>query len=165
MDKIERETEFLRNPIKSNNADILSLAISIPAVKILIGYKPHNAVAHFRSCINDSASGPAWYKYFLCGVKGAMEIIPTESVPTGILAAVSGNIPPNSGLSSSSALVSAALLSIVHASQVFISRRMLNIIKLLALYTILQSNINYQFYFIKKINFIKKIKLIISLIL
>lgn len=69
------------------------------------------------SCISDSKSGPAWYKYFLCGIKGALEVIPAESVPTGILVAVWGNIPPNSGLSSSSALVSAALLSIVHASQ------------------------------------------------
>ncbi|KYN42244.1 N-acetylgalactosamine kinase [Trachymyrmex septentrionalis] len=69
------------------------------------------------SYISDSESGPAWYKYFLCGVKGALEIIPAESVPTGILIAVWGNIPPNSGLSSSSALVSAALLSVVHASQ------------------------------------------------
>lgn len=69
------------------------------------------------SCISDSESGLAWYKYFLCGVKGALEIIPAESVPTGILVAVWGNIPPNSGLSSSSALVSVALLSLVHASQ------------------------------------------------
>ncbi|KAM0726000.1 N-acetylgalactosamine kinase [Formica fusca] len=69
------------------------------------------------SCISDSESGPAWYKYFLCGVKGALEVIPTESIPTGILVAVWGNIPPNSGLSSSSALVSAALLSIAHANQ------------------------------------------------
>ncbi|KAL6261505.1 hypothetical protein P5V15_006593 [Pogonomyrmex californicus] len=74
------------------------------------------------SCISDSASGPAWYKYFLCGVKGALEIIPAESVPAGILVAVWGNIPPNSGLSSSSALVSAALLSIVHASQCQLSK-------------------------------------------
>ncbi|EZA47141.1 hypothetical protein DMN91_001108 [Ooceraea biroi] len=75
------------------------------------------------SRISDSDSGPAWYKYFLCGVKGALEVIPTESVPSGILAAVWGNIPPNSGVSSSSALVSAALLSIVHASQYQLSKR------------------------------------------
>ncbi|KAG5333616.1 GALK2 kinase, partial [Acromyrmex heyeri] len=72
------------------------------------------------SYISDSESGPAWYKYFLCGVKGALEIIPAESVPTGILIAVWGNILPNSGLSSSSALVSAALLSVVHANSRFI---------------------------------------------
>lgn len=51
-------------------------------------------------------------------MKGALEEIPEECVPSGILAAVWGNIPPNSGLSSSSALVSAAVLLIVHASQV-----------------------------------------------
>ncbi|XP_071638796.1 N-acetylgalactosamine kinase-like [Temnothorax longispinosus] len=79
-----------------------------------------------ESCISDSESGSAWYKYFLCGVKGALEAIPATSVPTGILAAVWGNIPPNSGLSSSSALVSAALLSVIHASQFFVLRRQLS---------------------------------------
>ncbi|XP_039309322.1 N-acetylgalactosamine kinase isoform X2 [Solenopsis invicta] len=74
------------------------------------------------SCISDSESGPVWYKYFLCGVKGALEVIPAESVPTGILVAVWGNILPNSGLSSSSALVSAALLSVIHASQCQLSK-------------------------------------------
>lgn len=62
--------------------------------------------------------GPAWHKYFLCGVKGALESIPRERWPMGILVAVWGNIPPNSGLSSSSALVSAAVLATVHASHV-----------------------------------------------
>lgn len=71
-------------------------------------------------CIKDASSGPDWYKYFLCGVKGALEVVPEESVPSGILAAVWGNIPPNSGLSSSSALVSAAALLTVHAGQVSI---------------------------------------------
>ncbi|KAL0122457.1 hypothetical protein PUN28_007290 [Cardiocondyla obscurior] len=69
------------------------------------------------SCISDNETGPAWHKYFLCGVKGALEAIPPEAVTAGIFATVWGNIPPNSGLSSSSALVSAALLSVVHASQ------------------------------------------------
>lgn len=68
-------------------------------------------------CIKDAGSGPDWYKYFLCGVKGALEAIPAVCVPAGILAAVSGNVSPNSGLSSSSALVSAAVLSTVHANR------------------------------------------------
>lgn len=112
----------------------------LPQCRGLNFYKyKRGAIAHFRSCISDSESGPAWYKYFLCGVKGALEVIPAESVPTGILVAVWGNIPPNSGLSSSSALVSAALLSIVHASQVssliiHLARNKFNIIMLLALY-------------------------------
>ncbi|XP_032688245.1 N-acetylgalactosamine kinase [Odontomachus brunneus] len=70
-----------------------------------------------ESYVSESESGPTWHKYFLCGVKGALEVVPAESVPMGVLVAVWGNIPANSGLSSSSALVSAALLSIVHASQ------------------------------------------------
>lgn len=69
----------------------------------------------------DADGCPDWYKYFLCGVKGALEVIPKECIPSGILAAVWGNIPPNSGLSSSSALVSAAVLLTVHASQVSIT--------------------------------------------
>lgn len=66
---------------------------------------------------------PDWYKYFLCGVKGALEAIPGDSLPPGILAAVWGNIPPNAGLSSSSALVSAAVLLTTHASQCQMSKR------------------------------------------
>ncbi|XP_076170256.1 N-acetylgalactosamine kinase isoform X2 [Ptiloglossa arizonensis] len=73
--------------------------------------------------VTDADSGPNWYKYFLCGVKGALEVIPAKSVPPGILVAVWGNIPPNSGLSSSSALVSAAVLLTVHASQYRLSKR------------------------------------------
>ncbi|XP_076650138.1 N-acetylgalactosamine kinase [Halictus rubicundus] len=75
------------------------------------------------ACIEGAGGGPDWYKYFLCGVKGALEVIPEEGVPSGILAAVWGNIPPNSGLSSSSALVSAAVLLTVHASQHQLSKR------------------------------------------
>ncbi|XP_076286139.1 N-acetylgalactosamine kinase isoform X2 [Lasioglossum baleicum] len=75
------------------------------------------------ACIEGVGGGPDWYKYFLCGVKGALEVIPEEGVPSGILAAVWGNIPPNSGLSSSSALVSAAVLLTVRASQRQLSKR------------------------------------------
>ena len=68
--------------------------------------------------IKDSNGGPDWHKYFLCGVKGILEILPEKNIPSGLLAAVWGNIPANSGLSSSSALVSAAALSTLHVSQV-----------------------------------------------
>ncbi|XP_034184246.2 N-acetylgalactosamine kinase isoform X1 [Osmia lignaria lignaria] len=66
---------------------------------------------------------PMWYKYFLCGVKGALEVIPKECKPMGFVAAVWGNIPPNSGLSSSSALVSAALLLTMHLNKQPLSKR------------------------------------------
>ncbi|XP_034184341.2 N-acetylgalactosamine kinase isoform X2 [Osmia lignaria lignaria] len=66
---------------------------------------------------------PMWYKYFLCGVKGALEVIPKECKPMGFVAAVWGNIPPNSGLSSSSALVSAALLLTMHLNKMIAKKR------------------------------------------
>lgn len=104
----------------------------------------------YSVCIGDVDSGPDWYKYFLCGVKGALEVIPEECVPSGILAAVWGNIPPNSGLSSSSALVSAAVLLIVHASQVNIFFKYSN---LLYFYSLLQK----LFYLIILYNYINYI--------
>ncbi|XP_043673812.1 N-acetylgalactosamine kinase isoform X3 [Vespula pensylvanica] len=76
-----------------------------------------------KACINDAETGPIWYKYFLCGIQGALEVIPKEKVPKGILAAVWGNVPANAGLSSSSALVSASVLSLVHASQIIAKKR------------------------------------------
>nr|XP_031827886.1 N-acetylgalactosamine kinase isoform X2 [Nomia melanderi] len=81
-------------------------------------------IKDLSGCIEDAGEGPVWYKYFLCGVKGALEIILEKgNVPSGILATVWGNIPPNSGLSSSSALVSAALLLTVHAHQIIAKKR------------------------------------------
>lgn len=56
---------------------------------------------------------PCWSNYFLCGVKGAREFLSesqSEAVKhVGFLFAVTGNIPESSGLSSSSALVTAAV--------------------------------------------------------
>ncbi|XP_051172246.1 N-acetylgalactosamine kinase [Leptopilina boulardi] len=75
--------------------------------------------------INNSNEGPDWHKYFLCGIKGILEIIPKENIPNGMLAAVWGNIPANSGLSSSSALVSAAALSTVHVCQYSMTKEQL----------------------------------------
>ncbi|XP_015602041.1 N-acetylgalactosamine kinase isoform X2 [Cephus cinctus] len=65
---------------------------------------------------------PLWHEYFLCGVKGAMEVIPEGHLPTGVLVNLSGNIPPGSGLSSSSALVSAAALATMHISKCQLSK-------------------------------------------
>lgn len=54
---------------------------------------------------------PEWHNYFLCGVKGIYEKLPSDLEKRGMMVMVSGNIPPASGLSSSSALVSAATLA------------------------------------------------------
>lgn len=54
---------------------------------------------------------PEWHNYFLCGVQGILEKLPNNNKKTGMIATISGNIPLASGLSSSSALVSAATLT------------------------------------------------------
>lgn len=58
---------------------------------------------------------PPWHSYFLCGLKGVLEVLPRDSV--GMLVAVTGNVPHSAGLSSSSALVSAAALAAAHANK------------------------------------------------
>jgi N-acetylgalactosamine kinase len=71
------------------------------------------SVDHIK--IDEPAPGtyPAWHNYFLCGVKGVMEYIHKmgDFPRKGFMVACSGNIPPASGLSSSSALVCSAALT------------------------------------------------------
>lgn len=74
--------------------------------------------------ITTSDGPPEWYKYFLCGVKGAEELF-VDSAATalrGMMVLVSGDIPPASGLSSSSALVSAAILLACYANQLSVDK-------------------------------------------
>ncbi|KAL1117455.1 hypothetical protein AAG570_004781 [Ranatra chinensis] len=61
-----------------------------------------------------------WSSYFLCGVKGALERMSTGcSLPNG---RPNGNVPPGSGLSSSSALVSAAFLTTAYLNKMQLSK-------------------------------------------
>ncbi|XP_014100305.3 N-acetylgalactosamine kinase [Bactrocera oleae] len=74
--------------------------------------------------------GPKWYNYYLCGVKGIYEQIQQANSgelmrPIGMNIALSGNIPPASGLSSSSALVSAAVLATAYVHQLPLERKQL----------------------------------------
>lgn len=74
--------------------------------------------------------GPKWYNYYLCGVKGIYERIQQVNnneplLPIGMNIALSGNIPPASGLSSSSALVSAAVLATAYVHQLPLERKQL----------------------------------------
>lgn len=64
--------------------------------------------------IPDIDGRPYWYNYVLCGIKGALEYM-NDKFSTGLELMVDGNIPPASGLSSSSALVSASCLSHLYA--------------------------------------------------
>uniref|UniRef100_A0A8C4RD70 Galactokinase 2 n=1 Tax=Eptatretus burgeri TaxID=7764 RepID=A0A8C4RD70_EPTBU len=63
-----------------------------------------------------------WYNYFLCGFKGVQEHL-RLSETVGMNCLVDGNIPPNSGLSSSSALVCCAGLATMAANQQTISMK------------------------------------------
>ncbi|KAG5888135.1 hypothetical protein JTB14_020579 [Gonioctena quinquepunctata] len=60
---------------------------------------------------------PQWHQYFICGVKGIFEVLPKDSSIKGMKIVVSGTIPKSAGLSSSSALVSAAALATSHAHE------------------------------------------------
>ncbi|CAH1108336.1 unnamed protein product [Psylliodes chrysocephalus] len=70
----------------------------------------------YRIAIGEGA--PQWYQYFLCGVKGILEILPKDITIKGMRIVVSGNVPQSAGLSSSSALVSAAALATAHANEI-----------------------------------------------
>ncbi|XP_055611052.1 N-acetylgalactosamine kinase [Uranotaenia lowii] len=73
-------------------------------------YKPFKCnINTFTIDVHDS-DGPAWYKYLLCGVKGVLEYAKPQNA-NGMMVLLSGNIPPASGLSSSSAVVSASVLA------------------------------------------------------
>ncbi|XP_018574111.1 N-acetylgalactosamine kinase [Anoplophora glabripennis] len=99
--------------------DIL-LAVSVEDDRLL---HLHNVDLNFEDyCCDlrqfDIAIGegaPQWYEYFLCGLKGIFEILPKDISVRGMKIVVSGTIPQSAGLSSSSALVSAAALATSHA--------------------------------------------------
>lgn len=71
------------------------------------------------------AGGPEWYKYYLCGIKGIYEALNNPRTFYGMRIALSGNIPPSSGVSSSSALVSAAVLATAYIYQMKLERKRL----------------------------------------
>lgn len=62
----------------------------------------------------DTNEKPFWYNYVLCGIKGALEYLNKDKI-NGVQFLFHGNIPPASGLSSSSALVSASCLAFIYA--------------------------------------------------
>ncbi|XP_041360655.1 N-acetylgalactosamine kinase-like isoform X2 [Gigantopelta aegis] len=72
----------------------------------------------FECSINDISidkSNPKWYYYALCGVKGVLEHCGEEH-PRGFSCTVDGTVPRSAGLSSSSALVCCAAISMIHAN-------------------------------------------------
>ncbi|XP_054289579.1 N-acetylgalactosamine kinase-like [Macrosteles quadrilineatus] len=64
-----------------------------------------------------------WASYVLCGVKKVIELLVSQGKsPVSIQMAVAGNIPPGSGLSSSSALVCAGAMVTALANKLNLSR-------------------------------------------
>lgn len=78
----------------------------------------------FTTSIKDfkiNSTKPSWYNYFLCGVKGILEFSKLSD-PVGLDVTVDGTVPPSAGLSSSSAMVCCAALSLMHANKLAISK-------------------------------------------
>ncbi|XP_044731941.1 N-acetylgalactosamine kinase isoform X2 [Chrysoperla carnea] len=69
----------------------------------------------------ENEKAPKWYNYFLCGVKGIQDVGGVD-FGFGLNVAVTGNIPPGSGLSSSSALVSASVLALAYAKKLNLNK-------------------------------------------
>jgi N-acetylgalactosamine kinase len=71
------------------------------------------SIDHIKIDMPAAGTYPQWHNYFLCGVKGIIEYMHKmgEFSRQGFMVAVSGNIPPASGLSSSSALVCSSALA------------------------------------------------------
>uniref|UniRef100_A0A6P7FQG6 N-acetylgalactosamine kinase-like n=1 Tax=Diabrotica virgifera virgifera TaxID=50390 RepID=A0A6P7FQG6_DIAVI len=80
-------------------------------------------IDNFEISVGEGA--PQWYQYFLCGVKGILDTLPNEIATKGLKLVVSGNVPLRAGLSSSSALVSAAALATAHSHGFQISKEKL----------------------------------------
>nr|KAG5703664.1 hypothetical protein BaRGS_002538 [Batillaria attramentaria] len=68
---------------------------------------------------------PQWYNYALCGVRGVMEKV-GANVVKGFNAVVEGRIPRSAGLSSSSALVCAAAITMAHTNGWKLSKKTLS---------------------------------------
>ncbi|BFY98274.1 hypothetical protein BsWGS_01314 [Bradybaena similaris] len=67
---------------------------------------------------------PHWYKYVLCGIQGVKEQVSGGDIK-GFKALVDGTIPRSAGLSSSSALVCCAALSMMKANGRVMTKRLL----------------------------------------
>uniref|UniRef100_A0A8D8U0J9 N-acetylgalactosamine kinase n=2 Tax=Cacopsylla melanoneura TaxID=428564 RepID=A0A8D8U0J9_9HEMI len=84
----------------------------------------HSTVDTFSINLEDGVA-PQWYEYFLCGVKGIQDLMKEQGDTgkmQGVSVLVSGTIPPSAGLSSSSALVCAAVIAVALVNKVLLSR-------------------------------------------
>lgn len=85
------------------------------------------SINHIKIERPQAGSYPAWHNYFLCGVKGILDYLQKlgDLNRRGFKIAVSGNIPPASGLSSSSALVCSSALATAFVHNLPLSKQLL----------------------------------------
>ncbi|KFB48370.1 AGAP005012-PA-like protein [Anopheles sinensis] len=89
-------------------------------------FKPYKCNVLTFSIDVPSVGGPNWYQYVLCGVKGILDSTAIKhDAPRGMLIMLSGNIPPASGLSSSSAIVSATVLGTAYMHNATLNKQTL----------------------------------------
>lgn len=91
-------------------------------------YKGHKcSLGQIKIELPPAGTYPQWYNYFLCGVKGIVDYLKKmgENHHRGFMVGVSGNIPPASGLSSSSALVCSAALTTAHLFNLPLNKNLL----------------------------------------
>ncbi|KAL8587492.1 hypothetical protein ACOMHN_000898 [Nucella lapillus] len=83
---------------------------------VLVNIKPE--YKEFSVAVKDisiSKTDPQWFNYAMCGVKGTLEQVGAPKV-VGFNAVVDGRIPRSAGLSSSSALVCCAAITMSHVN-------------------------------------------------
>lgn len=85
------------------------------------------SIDHIKIDTPPAGTYPAWHNYFLCGVKGIVEYLHKmgDFPRKGFMVALSGNIPPASGLSSSSALVCSAALATAYLFDMALNKQLL----------------------------------------
>ncbi|XP_050072702.1 N-acetylgalactosamine kinase-like [Anopheles maculipalpis] len=89
-------------------------------------FKPYKCNVLTFSIDVPSSGGPNWYQYVLCGVKGVLENSTIQhDAARGMMIMLFGNIPPASGLSSSSAIVSATVLGTAYMHNATLNKQTL----------------------------------------
>lgn len=85
------------------------------------------SIEHIKIEAPAAGTYPLWHNYFLCGVKGILEYLHKmgDFPRRGFMVAVSGNIPPASGLSSSSALVCSSALATAYLFNMALNKQLL----------------------------------------
>lgn len=112
----------LRLPFNSQKLKALAFVMNIQ-IQIDEYSKQFDKLLYFS--IELEIGKTLWYNYVLCGIQGIKEVLREDQLNFGLHIMISGNIPPGSGLSSSSALVSASVTAMAYASKLNLTKQKL----------------------------------------